>query len=104
MRAVADLGPIGETACRAIEAGCDVLLVCATAALTLEAHAALTQRAEADPRFRARLRAACARSLAARARLPRALRAADDVSFDERLARLVPRELAARLETLTATA
>jgi beta-N-acetylhexosaminidase len=70
MKAIADHYGIGEAACQAIAAGCDVLLVCASADLCLQAQEALVRRAEVDPAFERRLQAACDRSLAARRRHP----------------------------------
>lgn len=70
MKAVADRWGVAESAVRAIEAGCDALLVCAHAERAIEAHAALVARAAADERFAARLAEAAARVDA----LPRAPR------------------------------
>lgn len=61
----------GEAAVLAIAAGADCVLVCATPERVLEAHAALSKRAEADAGFAQRLAAAAARSLQARLALPR---------------------------------
>jgi beta-N-acetylhexosaminidase len=62
MRAVAARWGVAESAVRAIEAGCDVLLVCETPARALEAHAALVGRARSDGAFAARLVDAAARA------------------------------------------
>jgi beta-N-acetylhexosaminidase len=70
MRAVADGYGIGESACLAIAAGCDALLVCSDPERTLLAHEALTRRAESDAHFRARLRDAVARGYALRTQYP----------------------------------
>jgi beta-N-acetylhexosaminidase len=66
MRAVRDLHPIPDAAVLAIEAGCDLLLVCSDVDAMREAHRALEARARADDAFAARLRDAAARSLALR--------------------------------------
>lgn len=74
MRALSDRWEIEETAVGAIRAGCDALLVCSSFDLAERAHAALVERAEADPDFRRRCQEAVARSLRARRRfLPRPL-------------------------------
>jgi beta-N-acetylhexosaminidase len=54
----------------AIEAGCDVLLVCHDAELQGRVHAALVQRAQSDEAFLRRCRDAARRSLALRRRCP----------------------------------
>lgn len=54
----------------AVEAGCDVLLVCHDAELQTRVHAALLERAERDEAFRRRCRAAARKSLALRRRQP----------------------------------
>lgn len=54
----------------AIEAGCDVLLVCHDAGLQARVHAALLERAERDEAFLRRCRDAARRSLALRRRRP----------------------------------
>lgn len=76
MKAVADRWGVADSAVRAIEAGCDALLVCATTERVLEAHDALVARARHDPTFAARLADAAARVDA----LPRAPRPARDVA------------------------
>jgi beta-N-acetylhexosaminidase len=70
MRGVAAHFEIEESAVRAISAGCDLLLVCATRQLAERAHAALTKQAEDDADFRARCRDAVARTLTLRQRFP----------------------------------
>lgn len=71
MKAVADHYGVAESAVRAIEAGCDLLLVCRDVKLLEEAHHALAKRARDDAAFRARLTNAVSRVDALRARLPR---------------------------------
>jgi beta-N-acetylhexosaminidase len=64
-----------ESGVRAIEAGCDLVLVCSRLDLVEEVASALTARAHADAAFAARLTDAAARVDAMRARFPaRALR------------------------------
>lgn len=68
MKAVADRYAMTESAERAIEAGCDVLLVCRDVAAQGVVHEALIRRAERDGAFRARLAEAAERNLAMRRR------------------------------------
>jgi beta-N-acetylhexosaminidase len=70
MKAVADHHGIESVACMAVEAGCDVLLVCSRLDWLTRAHAALVERADRDPAFRERLRDAAERGLATRLRRP----------------------------------
>lgn len=83
MKAIADHAGIPEAACAAIEAGCDVLLVCDEPELTLSVHEALVRRAERESAFAERLRQAASRSLAARRRYPPRASARD--ALDARL-------------------
>jgi beta-N-acetylhexosaminidase len=69
MRAIADRWPAGEAAVQAIEAGCDLVLVCKDVGLVFQARAALAARARQDARFGARLAKAAERVGAARAQL-----------------------------------
>jgi beta-N-acetylhexosaminidase len=69
MRAIADRWPAGDAAVQAIEAGCDLLLVCKDVSLVFRARAALADRARRDARFGARLAKAAERVTAARAKL-----------------------------------
>jgi beta-N-acetylhexosaminidase len=66
MKAIADRYGVDAAACRAIEAGCDHVLICSTPELVMAAHAALLHKAERDAAFAARLHAAAERSLAVR--------------------------------------
>ncbi len=70
MKAVADHIGIEQAACLAIEAGCDILLVCSRVDWALRAQAALAARAEADPAFYQRLSQAAARALTLRRARP----------------------------------
>lgn len=70
MKAVFDRWGVAESAVRAIEAGCDLLLVCSRLDLVEEAAEALATRAKSDPAFAARLRDAAARVDAMRERFP----------------------------------
>jgi beta-N-acetylhexosaminidase len=77
MKAVFDRWGAAESGVRAIEAGCDLLLVCSRLELVEEVASALATRARADAAFAARLTDAAARVDAMRARFPaRALRGA----------------------------
>ncbi len=74
MKAVSERYGIVDSAIRAIEAGCDVLLVCSRVEACFEAYDALVERAERDPGFANRLldaarraRAMCERRPATRA-------------------------------------
>lgn len=83
MKAVADRWGVAESAVRAIEAGCDLLLVCRDVARLSEAHTALVQRASTDTAFLERLRDAAARVAALRAKLPApATRSIDEMRAD----------------------
>ncbi|HEX2677909.1 MAG TPA: beta-N-acetylhexosaminidase [Polyangiales bacterium] len=66
MKAISERYGIGDAAVRAIEAGCDAVLVCAEPKHALEAHAALCERAARDAAFAARVRASAEKSLALR--------------------------------------
>ncbi|MBX3246395.1 MAG: beta-N-acetylhexosaminidase [Myxococcales bacterium] len=70
MKALSDRWPVPESAVAAVDAGCDVLLVCRDVDACFAAREALTRCAERDPRFRARLEVAAQRAerLYARAR------------------------------------
>lgn len=61
MKAIADHYGSGEAGVRAIDAGCDLLLVCSQVERALEVHEALVKKAEGDSAFRARLLDAAAR-------------------------------------------
>ena len=66
MKAVSERAPVGELACEAIAAGCDLLLICSKEEAQDAAFAALVRRAEADTTFRARVLEANARVVAMR--------------------------------------
>ncbi|AUX23511.1 glycoside hydrolase family 3 [Sorangium cellulosum] len=70
MAAIAANYPIEEAAPAAIEAGCDVLLVCHDEEVQDRAQEALVRKAERDPRFRERCAEAAARGLRARRGCP----------------------------------
>jgi beta-N-acetylhexosaminidase len=61
MKAVSETYGVAQAACLAIEAGCDQVLICEHETHTLEAHAALVERAERDPVFARRLAEAAER-------------------------------------------
>jgi beta-N-acetylhexosaminidase len=79
MKAVAGHYGMDDAACRAIEAGCDALLICSKIDLLEQAHAGLVRRAEVDREFAARLESAAARSCAARRLHEPAARGGDDL-------------------------
>jgi beta-N-acetylhexosaminidase len=70
MKAVFDRHGLAESAVRAIEAGCDLLLVCSRLDLLEEAAVALEARAARDEAFAARLSEAAARVDRMRAAFP----------------------------------
>jgi len=70
MKAVRDRWGVLEGGVRAIEAGCDMLLVCSDVDACLALRSALAARADADAGFRARLGEAAERSRALRRRSP----------------------------------
>ena len=70
MKAVAAHWGIAESAVRAIEAGCDLLLVCSSLTELEAAESALAKRAEANEAFRSRLEEAAGRVLQMRKRYP----------------------------------
>ena len=96
MKAISDHAGVPEAACAAIDAGCDAVLICSQPELCLATHAALVARAEREPAFAERLRAAAARSHKARSAYPcrplspaaiaSALEALRDPGLEERLA------------------
>lgn len=97
MKAISERLGIEEAAVRAVEAGCDALLICSDEALAERAHAALVARATEDEAFRARCREAADRCLRARRRMPP--RPATDRSALARIfegSRPIADELAAR--------
>jgi beta-N-acetylhexosaminidase len=70
MKALAQHWPIEETAVRAVQAGCDMLLVCKEREQQQRAHQALLSAANASVEFLASCRRAVSRSLAIRQRFP----------------------------------
>ncbi|NOY89817.1 MAG: beta-N-acetylhexosaminidase [Deltaproteobacteria bacterium] len=99
MKAVSRRWSIPESACLAIEAGADLLLVCSDVDALFAAREALAARASAERAFAERLRDAAARSLELRrSRPPTPLGSAQE------LEKLLCSERARRLErTLSAT-
>lgn len=96
MKAVSDHWGVPEAAVRAMDAGCDALLVCSSTELLFEAHRALVRRAEADGTFAARLQEAADRFRALRATVhPRPV--TDPAVLTARLGGEDVRELAAEL-------
>lgn len=99
MKAVADHYGIESAACLAIDAGCDVLLVCSRVDWFARAHAALVARADQDPSFRRRLGDAAERALAVRrSRAPRPVTdaAALESLLDAQATAAIEREIAER--------
>jgi len=70
MKAVSERWGIPEAAVAAVEAGCDVVLVCSQVEACLAAHEALVRRAERDAGFAERLQEAARRSLSLRSAVP----------------------------------
>jgi beta-N-acetylhexosaminidase len=70
MRAMAGYGTMAEVAVGAIEAGCDILLICSDEARQAEVHEALTRRIERDAAFRERCLEAASRSATLRRARP----------------------------------
>jgi beta-N-acetylhexosaminidase len=70
MKAVSARWGVVDAGLRAIEAGCDALLVCFDVSALLALRDALTRRAEDDAAFAARLEDAAARTLALRRAFP----------------------------------
>jgi beta-N-acetylhexosaminidase len=70
MQAIAGHGQLEDSALRAVEAGCDLLLCCSSADAQQRVHQALTRALEQSPAFRARCLEAAGRGLAMRQRCP----------------------------------
>lgn len=81
MRAVADRWSVAESAVKAVEAGCDLLLICHQAERQEAARVALRDAAIASPTFARRLCEAASRVDALRARCPPSP-VADDAALD----------------------
>ncbi len=78
MRAVSDRWPVEESALLAVDAGCDLLLVCSDPEAQERARLALAARSRVDAAFAARLGEAAARVVRLRARItPRIVPAAE---------------------------
>jgi len=100
MGAITDHYGIEEAAIRAIRAGSDALLICATLSRVLAAHAALITEAERDADFAATLARAAARSLSARRRFSAAPVSADalDSALDAQATEALQTSIARALE------
>lgn len=70
MQAIAGHGSVEQAAIGAIEAGCDLLLICSRAELQAQVHAALARQIQRDQGFAARACEAASRGLALRRRAP----------------------------------
>jgi beta-N-acetylhexosaminidase len=99
MRAIADRHGAGDSAVMAIEAGCDLLLVCKEEAAQDAAFEALVARAERDPKFRARCEEANARAMRMK---KTCLVRADYAAFVSLAASEEARAVTAKLEALRA--
>ncbi|MBW2454220.1 MAG: beta-N-acetylhexosaminidase [Deltaproteobacteria bacterium] len=99
MGAVAADHSIEQSAVRAVEAGCDVLLICSDEDLQTRAHRALVQRAEREGAFADRCRAAVARSLGTRA--PHRARPGSDEAIAAQVGGAQAGELLAELAAAT---
>lgn len=103
MKAVADHYPVGESACRSIEAGCDALLICSKPEWVAEAQGAMVAKAEREPAFATRLLDAATRFIAMRRTTP-PLVTSDSRRLDEALTHAGARELESELSArLTAS-
>jgi beta-N-acetylhexosaminidase len=98
MKAVADRWPVEETAVRAVEAGCDALLICRSEELQTRAVNALAKRAGEDAAFLARCREAHDRVVKMTTRLP-SRPVTTRAQFDE--ASAMARTIAPKLEGLS---
>ena len=99
MKAVSERWGVVEAGLLAIEAGCDVLLVCSDVERCLALHEALIRRAEKDTSFAARLEDAASRSLKMRRlRPPRPLR--DATELDTQIREFSSPQLERELGTL----
>jgi beta-N-acetylhexosaminidase len=80
MQAIQGHGQLEESAVRAVEAGCDLLLCCSSADAQQRVHQALTRALERDASFRVRCLEAAGRGLALRQRCPPEPGSSDDLS------------------------
>lgn len=86
MNAVSETYGVAQAACLAIEAGCDQVLICEHETHTLQAHAALVERAERDPVFARRLADAAERGRRMRMRFrPRPVTHLNEAELRRRL-------------------
>ena len=98
MKAIADRWSVEQSAVRAIDAGCDALLVCRSEELQARAVEALVRKAEASAAFAARVQDAHARFLAMRMRVPsRPVKTRTDFDDASALAREVAPKILQRL-------
>jgi beta-N-acetylhexosaminidase len=100
MKAVSEGWGIANAGVGAIEAGCDLLLICSRVDDCFSTHAALVRRAEEDPVFEARLRDAARRGLELRRRvLPRPSLEALQVALEDPEVRIIEEVMATAEET-----
>lgn len=98
MKAVADHYGVGDAACRAIDAGCDAVLICSKPDLCVTAYEALVTRAERDHEFGQRLEQAAERGIALRLRRRSSIAAAAPEQVDAALSALNDRIGASLIE------
>lgn len=98
MKAVADHYGVGDAACRAIDAGCDAVLVCSKPELCVEAFEALVARAESSVEFASALKRAAGRGVALRQRRDALSRAVKPETVDASLRELNERVGATAIE------
>jgi len=70
MRAVSERWGVPDAACRAVDAGCDLLLVCSDVGSLFDAHRELVARGESDSDFAAKLHRGAERGIALARRCP----------------------------------
>ncbi len=100
MKAVSEGWGIANAGVEAIDAGCDLLLICSRLDDCFATHAALVRRAEEDPVFEARLRDAARRGLDLRRRVsPRSSSEALQVALEDPEVHLIEEVMAAAEET-----
>ncbi|MBN1653200.1 MAG: beta-N-acetylhexosaminidase [Deltaproteobacteria bacterium] len=97
MKAISDNFSVEDSACLAIEAGCDALLYCSRSDHLFRAYQALVRKGEKEPGFARRLRQAKDRALRARRRFrPRAPKS--EVEIEKALLAENSQEIEARIQ------
>jgi beta-N-acetylhexosaminidase len=95
MKAISERVGVDVAACAAIEAGCDVVLICSNPDYVIAAQRALQLKAEREPAFAARLQDAALRSLNARAQ--HAVHPASRTDIERLLREQQPERIEARI-------